>query len=188
MLPSASFCNSLHFTLHGDPGEWVSQGQDWDILYTGENANPLLAMLGESRGVGPDFLELLAIPTDPATTPFLLADFGTNQLGVPLTAGTFVDVQRASFAGPGHPGLDVAFESRGNNELTGSFTIHSIGYHPDNGNWVLDNFDASFQQFNEGGPLSCWGTITYQATPEPSPFLALAGLGAVMLFRRRRRT
>ncbi len=186
LMSAVCFSDSLHFTLHGDLDEWVSQGQDWDILYTTQNTNTLFAGLGDSHGVGPDSLGLYAVPIDLSSTGFLLAQFGTNQLGTPLVAGTYVNAERAPFASSGHPGLDVSFDGRGNNVLTGSFTIHSINFHPDNGNWVLDNFDASFQQFNEGGPLSCWGTITYQATPEPAPVLALLGLAPMGLLCRRR--
>jgi hypothetical protein len=50
--------------------------------------------------------------------------FETVQLGVPMNPGIFTDAQRAEFASPGHPGLDITSQGRGCNTLSGSFQIH----------------------------------------------------------------
>ena len=116
----------------------------------------------------------------------MLGQFGTQMLGTPLAPGTYLNAERAAFASAGHGGLDISFEHRGSNTLTGSFTIHDITYHQQASTWVLDSFDASFSQNSEGRPLALTGRITYSTVPEPGSLLAI-GAGLTLLSIRRRR-
>jgi hypothetical protein len=122
-------------------------------------------------------------------TPFALLFFGTDQLGIPMQPGFYSDAQRADFAGPGHPGLDVSFDHRGCNMVTGNFTVNDFAYSPTLG---IQSFSATFEQHCEGGQPALFGTFTFQAVPEPGTLslIALASLGAIglMAYRKRKLT
>ena len=128
------------------------------------------------------------------TTPdqFTTLDFATNQLNIPIAAGTYLDAQRASFATTGHPGLDVTFEHRGSETLTGNFTINSVSFFTDSTNTLeISTLDVNFEQHSEGATPALFGHFTYNAgvataVPEPSS-LALATIGAVFCFGFARR-
>jgi hypothetical protein len=182
-VASAQAQQTLHLVLHSPPGEWIGGGQDWDVLYTDANTeffNVNLGLAGQ-----PSYLTFSAMQT-PVSTNYLTAQFATNMLGQNLLPGIYTDAQRAPFAQAGHPGLDIAFQHRGSNTLTGAFQIFDIAYHLEGSEWRLDYFDASFEQHSEGGPLALTGRITY-AAPEPATFAGLTvGMGLVLLrFRKR---
>jgi hypothetical protein len=50
----------------------------------------------------------------------------TDSLGKPLGAGTYLDAQRADFADPGRPGLDISGDGRGCNEVSGRFEVLDV--------------------------------------------------------------
>jgi len=137
--------------------------------------------------MGPNMLpsEIHFTLGDPTATPntFSTLDFGTNQLGIPLQPGFYPNAQREPFAQPGHPGLDVTFQNRGSNTLTGNFTITDITLGPSN---VLQSFSASFEQHSEGAAPALFGTVTYNinGVPEPSTKAALLiGAAAWIVYR-----
>jgi hypothetical protein len=178
----------LHLVLHSPPGEWIGGGVDNDVTYNLSTAAIFTVGLGIRGGVStPDYVSF-SMMEFPISTHYMNADFGTNMLGVPLTAGNYLNAERAAFAASGHPGLDVSFEHRGSNTLTGSFTIHDITYHQQASTWVLDSFDASFSQNSEGGPLALTGRITYSSVPEPGSLLAIGAGLTLLSIRRRRKT
>ena len=107
----------------------------------------------------------LGDPTAPFNT-FTTLDFGTNQLGIPLQPGFYPNAEREAFASPGHPGLDVTFQNRGSNTLTGNFTVAGITLGP---NDVLQTFSVSFEQHSEGAAAALFGTFTYDANAVPEP-------------------
>jgi hypothetical protein len=181
MMASAPAQQTLHLTLQSPPGEWIGGGQNWDVLYTEANTEFFNVNLGQ--GGQPNYLTFSVMQT-PVSTNYLTAQFGTNMLGQNLHTGVFLDAQRAPFAQPGHPGLDISFQHRGSNTLTGMFEILSVDYHQVGSNWILDHFDATFEQHSEGGPLALTGRITY-AVPEPGTIASL-GLGLIFVSRRMR--
>lgn len=174
----------LHLTLQSPPGEWIGSGLNWDITYTPANTVEFYATLSTDASYL-SFSDMM--PWVGGEDDWLWATFSSRQLGHPLTTGLYTDAQRAPFASPGHAGLDVTFQHRGSNQLTGSFDITKFDYHESGGGWVVDDFDASFTQYSDFEPQPLTGTITYYAgTPEPATLIAMS-IGACAFLARRRR-
>src|SRR5207253_1472673 len=124
---------------------------------------------------------------NPNTNTFALLFFGTDQLGIPIQPGIYGlpgnTAQRADFAAPGHAGLDVSFQNRGSNTLTGNFTITDVSFfHDAANNLKVGSFAASFEQHSEGATPALRGNFQFQSSaariPEPE---SLALLGPVVL-------
>ncbi|MFM7465100.1 MAG: hypothetical protein ACKO28_06465 [Cyanobium sp.] len=89
----------------------------------------------------------------------------------PLTVGNYEGATRMAFRPPDSPGLDFAGNYRGNNTLTGSFSVLEAVYAEDGS---LQSFAADFLQYDEGDP-NAWskGAIRFHSdlpialTPEP---------------------
>lgn len=95
---------------------------------------------------------------------------------------TYTDVQRASFATPPHPGLDVSGDGRGCNEVSGSFTV--IEYEKDAGTGEVTRFAASFVQYcgPNGGPgiPATRGTIAINASQSPVTITSTSPASAII--------
>jgi hypothetical protein len=171
--------------LDSDPGDWVGQGQDWDILYTPDNSAYFNVAVYQNVSGEPAHIRF-----DLGSSPNTLfgAEFATVQLGHSLVPGLYLDAQRASSAEPGHPGMDVTFQHRGANALSGWFEVHSFLYHADataqNG-FRVDYFRVNFEQHSENQQPALHGFLEYSAVPEPASLLVLAP--ALLLARRRRK-
>jgi hypothetical protein len=115
---------------------------------------------------------------------------------VPFLPGTYGSpgntAQRASFASAGHAGLDVSFQNRGSNTLTGNFTVNSVSYFLDASNVrQIGNLDVNFEQHSEGATPALFGHFIFQssAVPEPSSVVltGCAACGWLVSGRRRHR-
>jgi len=107
---------------------------------------------------------------------------GDGSLFEPSTS--YLDAQRYPFNGDS-PGLSFSGNGRGNNTLTGYFTVLAAVYDQNN---ILTSFAADFMQF-EDGITENWdkGEIRYNyVIPEPTTASCL-GLAAAVLFLRRRK-
>jgi hypothetical protein len=181
-------------SLQSDSGDFIGQGGTYNITYTPDNSYYFIGRIESYVSGQPALLEfLMGTPGIGQAFPFSGLNFGTNKLGVPLTVGTYTDAQRASFAATGHPGLDVTFDHRGSNTLTGSFTVNEVSYYTDgNGDTQILKFDVNFEQHSEGKTPALRGHFVYNATGDPVPtpapaglLLLLAGAPVAALFRRR---
>jgi hypothetical protein len=85
-------------------------------------------------------------------------DFNTTRLGVPLAPGVYEDAERAAFASPDHPGIDVSGDGRGCNTIRGRFEVHD--YELVNGR--VKNATVSFEQHCEGGTNVLNGCVHYE--------------------------
>jgi hypothetical protein len=102
------------------------------------------------------------------------------------TTGSYPDAQRWPFQAAGHPGLDFSGEGRGNNTLTGAFTVLDAQFDPA-GN--VSSFAADFTQYDEGN-LTWWnhGNIRYRSSiPIPEPASSLAAIAILLCALRSRR-
>jgi hypothetical protein len=168
-----------HLDLESQPGDFIGQGQNWDITYTPENSDFFSAQINQTLPDGsPTYVTfVLGTVTSGTDNTFAILQFGTNQLGIPLQPGTYTDAERAPFADPGHPGLDVSFQNRGCNTLTGSFTINQVSFFTDASNTLqIGSFSASFEQHCEGATPALFGTFTFQASSVPEPSTLSLGL------------
>ncbi|OWK41062.1 hypothetical protein FRUB_04954 [Fimbriiglobus ruber] len=90
--------------------------------------------------------------------------------------------------------MDIAFESREDNALTGSFTINSLTFYQDaNNKTQIANIDVDFVQYSRGVPgPALHGHFTFSSSaissvPGPSGLVSMGmGLTSVATFLGRR--
>jgi hypothetical protein len=78
-----------------------------------------------------------------------------------LAPGTYEGALRYRFNGPA-PGLDVNADSRGCNEVEGTFTVTEATFGRDG---VLRSFGATFEQHCEGNDPALYGVVEFRADP-----------------------
>jgi hypothetical protein len=181
---AASAIPVAHLQLQSQPGDWVGQGGSYDIVYNSSFDN----VSAQIRRTLPDGqpAELLWVLDSPAPgNQFALLFFGTDQLGIPIQPGSYSDAQRADFASPGHPGLDISFQNRGSNTLTGAFTISEVTFSADL--QTILSFVASFEQHSEGAAPALFGQFEYRVTGVPEPGTGLLVWVGLTLFGAGRR-
>jgi len=173
-----------HLVLDSQPGDYIGGGMHFDITYTPNNSIFFSPQIRRTIGAPPEPAELLFVlgtPTGGSDNTFALLFFGTDALGIPIQPGFYPDAQRADFAAPGHPGLDVSFQNRGCNTLTGSFTIANVVFSDAAAlatGSPIDRFSASFEQHCEGASPALLGSFSYSAfaAPEPNTLVLLPSL------------
>lgn len=175
-----------HLELWSQKGDYIGQGRHFDISYTPDNSDWFSAS-SEPDALGrPDYLTfILGTVTGDDDNTFALLQFSTAKLRVPMQPGLYLGAQRAPFASWGHPGLDVSFQNRGCNELSGWFRVTEAGFGVGG---TIESFGATFAQHCEGGTPSLFGSFGYVAestsppVPEPSTW-SLFGIGMLAIAR-----
>ncbi|MFO0700689.1 MAG: hypothetical protein U0236_15810 [Nitrospira sp.] len=173
MLPAlASAIPISRLTLNSQPGDFIGGGGQFDIIYD-DGTDLISAQVRRTLGDGSPAELLWVLDSPGPDNKFALVSFGTDALGVPIQPGVYLNAERADFASPGHPGLDISFQNRGSNTLTGRFTIFNANFSPDSqGVKQITSFDASFEEHSEGAGPALFGTFQYNvagiAVPEPS--------------------
>lgn len=195
ILPLNAYAMPMaRLTLDSDPGDYIGQGSTSDIVYYPTNSDFFSAQIRRTIGSTnepAELLFLLGTVTGGVDNTFALLFFGTDALGIPIQTGFYPDAERADFALTGHPGLDVSFQNRGCNTLTGNFTINNVAFsnraEAETGS-PIELFSASFEQHCEGMAPALKGTFTYSAFPIPEPgTFWLIGASALGLMASRHR-
>ena len=87
-------------TLDSEPGDFIGQGGQFDILYDSV-ADTVSAQVRRRLGDGSP-AELLWVLDSPAPgNQFALVFFGTDALGIPIQPGVYLDAERADSRAPG---------------------------------------------------------------------------------------
>ncbi|WP_405018216.1 hypothetical protein OHV05_15640 [Kitasatospora sp. NBC_00070] len=141
----AQSVGSGSLSFNGDPGDYISQGQQHDYstsakdrltVYSNEDRSAVSVSVNGYQG---NWWSLdLAAPT-----------------GEQLHTGTYTGATRAPFKGAG-PGLEISGDGRGCNTLTGSFTVSNLVFGP---HGYLQTLDASYEQHCEGGAEALRGEV-----------------------------
>ena len=185
-----------HLTLHSEPGDFIGQGKNFDITYTPRTADSFFPEVRRTIGAAPgqpaELLFILGTSTGGPDNTFVLLSFGTDQLGIPMQPGAYEDAERADFAAPGHPGLDVEFQNRGCNIVTGRFTVERATFGTDSsGAPTIQTFAATFEQHCEGAVPALFGTFVFDASPVPAsvplsplPSILAIAIAACAAFRK----
>lgn len=181
---SLSAAPIARLTLQSDVGDYIGAGQSFDIVYTPQTSTFFSANVRRTIGGPPgqpaevDFA--LGTTSSGADNTFALVFFGTDQLGIPLAPGTYPNVQRADFAAPGYAGLDVSFQNRGCNTITGSFVITQAVFGADSiGNPTIQRLAATFVQHCEGAEPALRGTFYFDATGVLPPLTTASAIPAL---------
>lgn len=118
--------------VNGDAGETVSRGRT--VAYTGSDLDTNATVItcqhrqyGDG-GVLVDYVIFDLMFTNDCIPGPLPGDnwklqFGTHKIPTNIVAGDYPQAQRAAFASPGHPGIDITCDNFGFNAVTGSYTI-----------------------------------------------------------------
>ena len=167
--------------LDSEPGDFIGQG----LMFSFDENSPGTLSVFTSDFTSDGFIDRLRL--------FFLGDtlgefwgvtLGTAAIPANLLPGVFEDAQRAPFAEPGHPGLEVFLNGRGCNRVTGRFEVNEAVFSDSN----VVRFNAIFEQHCEGLDPALFGTLSIgepRVVPEPSTLLLLCfGLAGLGLMRR----
>lgn len=151
--------------MQSDPGDYIGQGQSWDITYTESGPNyGWWAQASDPQGSSAQPATVsfsLGAGSSGSTTGWLNAMFSSRALGTPLAPGVYPQAQRAPFASTGFAGLDISFQHRGCNQLAGSFEVKELVLGANN---VVQRFVATFEQHCEAGVPALRGSFVYDAS------------------------
>jgi len=154
---------AAHLQLWSSPGDYVGQGQTWDLRYAA--GDPFQAqILAQTHGVASYLRFQLHDAVDGSADSAFNFDVATTATRHGLEAGPYLRAERAAFASPGHPGLDAAFQHRGCNTIAGAFVVQDLTYSTTT--WQLETFTVVFKQSCDGMP-PLYGFFSYDAGGQP---------------------
>lgn len=180
LLPiQALSTTALYYT--SSPESWVGHGET--VLVTPDQGFEFTATQNFDNGVSFAVNDFSTNP-DYWATHWWYLDFAAPNMD-PLTVGTYLGATRFPFQSLGEPGLNFSGNGRGNNTLTGQFSVLEANYALDGS---ILSFAADFKQYDEAFE-SWWnvGSIRYNSSipispvPEPST-LALLFAGVAVTF------
>lgn len=144
--------------LESDAGDYIGGGR----IYYRDSDNGRFATPQLSDRDGDGLIDYVFFLWEGDLGEFVFLQFGTNQLpGTNLEPDFYDDAQRAPFAAPGHPGLDISMDGRGCNILTGNFTIMDAEFDYSVSPPHLVSFAVSFEQHCEGLDPALFGIFLY---------------------------
>ena len=162
--------------FEGPAGDFISQGQH--VLLTQQDVGLFPPVFDDTGDGLVDSVQFISQGIGPL---FFILFVDTNKIPGNLIPGFYPEAQRSPFAEVGHPGFWLAWDHRGCNQITGSYTIAEAAFDASG----PTRFSVEFQQSCEGfGPLLT-GSFEFaaDAVPEP-PSLILIGAGLAAMFGR----
>jgi Ca2+-binding RTX toxin-like protein len=164
--------------LHGEPGAWVFAGDADFALSDGTFTVSAQDVTGDGLA---DTLNLFYLDHVGFTGNWYSLDVTTRATGQNLEPGVYPDAQRAAFAAPGHPGLDLSGNGMGSNELAGSFTINEAVFDYSGGTISVVRFSVDFEQRSENFFPPVSGRFNYNyslGVTVPESVIELANQGS----------
>ena len=147
-------------TFYSEPGSYIGGGRTYSFSNDTGTFTPLLFDLNSDGQI--DTVRFCYQDLPSQTGDWWQLEFSTRQLGTGLTPGIYLDAERAAFATAGHPGLDVAGNGAGSNQLYGRFTVIVANLDYTGPSPVLQSFSATFEQHSETPTApALFGTINY---------------------------
>ena len=192
---TAARAGFARLTLESEPGDFIGQGNRFDLTYDTSRGDRITSRIPtrlSDNSPSQLYWDFAGSPLSPQEE-YASISFSTDALGILIRPGIYPEARRADFAPP-FAGLDLGFQSRGANEVFGSFIIHEITFTPD----LLEilTFDAEFLQRSESPfapalrgrfQFNAQTTDPSTAVPEPSSILAMVSGGCVLIYGRIRR-
>lgn len=178
---TAARAGFARLTFDSEPGNYIGRGNKVDITYDtnrGDYIFPLILSRLSDNSPTQLYWNLYRFSTPEYV--FASVDFGTNALGIPIRPGVYPEARRSSFEPPGFAGLDISFQSRGSNQVFGSFTINEVTFTPDLSQILT--FDAEFLQRSESPSAPALrGRFQFntQTTSVPEPLTMLGAATAL---------
>lgn len=188
LLPVQVFAaTALYYT--SSPQSWVGHGET--VLVTPDQGFEFKASRNFDNGVS---FAINDFSTNPnfQTTRWWYLDFAAPN-DAPLGVGTYLHATRFPFQALDAPGLSFSGNGRGDNMLTGNFSVLEAVYAQDG---AVLSFAADFLQYDEGfkswwniGAVRYNSSVAIPAVPEASTSaLLVVGLAfAILTFMARRR-
>ena len=131
----------------GDAGDYIHKGTDTIKLGTWR-ASP----------VSTDTITIHVDPSDPKQGLWWDLEFSSRAIPAKLAPQVYEGAERAPFASPGHPGIDLGGDGRGCNTISGRFQIETLEFSGS----ALKAFTATFEQHCEGGSAALRGCVHYE--------------------------
>lgn len=153
--------------FRSEPGDYIGQGKTTRHLPT----DGRMEVTKSSAGGFQIFFE--------QARPFLL--FFEPPQGQELQAGTYAGAESLGGRDPSRPGLDVAGDGRGCNEVTGQFVVRHIQW---NASGEPAAFAVDFEQHCEGAEAALFGTALFNYAPTTGLPVAKAGADQLAVARR----
>ena len=154
----------VELTLQGDPGDWITLGQNWSVVY--DNASDQIQAAAFENG-------LFGLTVD---------TFGQLPLGLIISLGGFgTPVTVGQYHSPGtglisDPFFSFSFDHRGDSDTEADFSVNAIetATPPDVPYYQivaypLEYLDVSFTQETRTGIPEFSGRIIFDANPVPEP-------------------
>jgi uncharacterized delta-60 repeat protein len=161
LAPEAAAGNAL--SMVSDPGDWIGQGQTYNF-----GAGASFSMFTPYSG-NPTYSNAVGLTVSQGSNQYWSLYFWApnNARFVPGT--TYTNATRFPFNSASAPGMDVTGNGRGNNTLTGFFTVLQAEYTEAG---ALTRFSAAFEQHTSGATPALRGTVRYNFQPSPLGVLA----------------
>ncbi|GAC1351831.1 MAG: hypothetical protein NVS3B20_01510 [Polyangiales bacterium] len=105
-----------------------------------------------------DDVRISVDPSDSKAGLWWDLEFSSREIPALLAVQSYEKAERAPFASPGHPGIDIGGDGRGCNTISGRFQITNLTW----ADSMLKSFTATFEQHCEGGASALHGCVHFE--------------------------